>query len=288
MSAAADFPRADEDGSALVRWPACLVLVVGLHAAVVLPLLRRAEPLAPFAPPPDAITVDLAPVPEEPAQEKPAPAEEAAAAPRPEPEPLEAPQPVAEPAAEPPPPEEPEQQAEPLTPPEPPPAVAEAVLPEPPPPPPPPPEAVRRPPPPPRPVIRPQAQRPAAEDHAPATGAEARPAPAAPTAPATVQSAASNAVPMWQGQLLGRLQRFKRYPDLARSRREEGVVHLTFAMNREGRVITASIARGSGFPELDAETLALVRRAEPFPAPPPEMPGDPLTLTVPVRFSLRQ
>lgn len=43
----------------------------------------------------------------------------------------------------------------------------------------------------------------------------------------------------------------------------------------------------SGSPELDAETLALVRRAEPLPAPPPEVLGNPLTLTVPVRFSLR-
>ena len=95
-------------------------------------------------------------------------------------------------------------------------------------------------------------------------------------------------MPIWQRQLLGRLQRFKRYPDLARARREEGVVHLTFAMDRAGRVISAGIARGSGFPELDAETLALVRRAEPLPASPPAMPGNPLTLTVPVRSSLRQ
>ena len=73
---------------------------------------------------------------------------------------------------------------------------------------------------------------------------------------------------------------------MARLRREEGIVYLTFSMNRSGQVLAANIARSSGSQALDAETLALVRRAEPLPLPPPEMAGDPITLTVPVRFSL--
>lgn len=83
------------------------------------------------------------------------------------------------------------------------------------------------------------------------------------------------------------MQQAKRYPDLARTRREEGVAYLTFTMDRAGRVLSARIARTSGSEALDAETLALVRRAEPLPAPPADVPGSPLTLTVPVRFSLR-
>ncbi len=299
MSAAADaFQRAD-GGGWLVRWPVCLALVLGLHAAVVVPVLRRAAPDEPFAAPPEAIMVDLAPAPT--AEEAPPEAPPAGEGPPASPEapPSEAPPPrpesVAEAFPEPPieQPAEPEQRPEP-PPPEPPAAVAEAVaeavLPQPPPPPPQAPEPARRPPPQPRPVVaRPNAQRPAVEDQRLAAGSEARPVPAASAAPAAAASAPpSSAVPAWQGQLLGRLQRFKRYPELARSRREEGVVHLTFAMDRGGRVVGASISKGSGFPELDAETLALVRRAEPLPAPPPEVPGDPLTLTVPVRFSLRQ
>ena len=82
------------------------------------------------------------------------------------------------------------------------------------------------------------------------------------------------------------MQRFKRYPEEARFRREEGVAYLTFFMNRSGHVLSAGVARSSGSEALDAETLALVRRAEPLPLPPPEMAGDPITLTVPVRFSL--
>jgi protein TonB len=94
-------------------------------------------------------------------------------------------------------------------------------------------------------------------------------------------------VPSWQGRLLGRLQRFKRYPEEARFRREEGVAHATFTLDRDGRVLAAGIARTSGSASLDAEALALIRRADPLPPPPPEVPGGTVTLTVPLRFSLQ-
>jgi hypothetical protein len=37
---------------------------------------------------------------------------------------------------------------------------------------------------------------------------------------------------------------------------------------------------------LDQETLALVRRAQPFPAPPAAMPGAQIDLAVPIRFNM--
>jgi periplasmic protein TonB len=45
--------------------------------------------------------------------------------------------------------------------------------------------------------------------------------------------------------------------------------------------------RSSGASALDDEALALLRRAEPFPPPPPELPGARVDLTVPIRFNLR-
>jgi protein TonB len=90
----------------------------------------------------------------------------------------------------------------------------------------------------------------------------------------------------WQGQLLARLQRYKRYPETARYRREEGVAQLGFTMDREGHVLTAVILRSSGSAALDAEALALVYRAEPLPPPPADMAGARLNLSVPLNFSL--
>jgi protein TonB len=97
----------------------------------------------------------------------------------------------------------------------------------------------------------------------------------------------SNAVPTWRGELVGRLQRAKRYPDSARSRGEQGVAMTTFTMDRAGHVLAASLVRSSGSPALDEEAVALIRRAEPLPPMPAEMLGATVTLTVPVSFALR-
>jgi protein TonB len=94
------------------------------------------------------------------------------------------------------------------------------------------------------------------------------------------------AIANWQGQVLARLQRYKRYPESARYRREEGVAQLGFTMDRAGHVLGATILRSSGSAALDAEALALAHRAQPLPPPPADMPGDLLNLAVPLNFSL--
>jgi periplasmic protein TonB len=92
----------------------------------------------------------------------------------------------------------------------------------------------------------------------------------------------------WEGLVLGRLERFKRYPKRSRMRREEGVAWVRFALDRSGAVVEASLLQSSGHAALDEETLALVRRAAPLPKPPPEVMGDAIALEVPVEFSLRR
>jgi len=47
------------------------------------------------------------------------------------------------------------------------------------------------------------------------------------------------------------------------------------------------VVRSSGASALDEEALALLRRAQPFPAPPPELPGQRVDLSVPIRFNLK-
>jgi hypothetical protein len=53
-------------------------------------------------------------------------------------------------------------------------------------------------------------------------------------------------------------------------------------------VIETRIVRSSGAAALDEEALALLRRAQPFPAPPLELPGDRVDLSVPIRFNLSE
>lgn len=91
----------------------------------------------------------------------------------------------------------------------------------------------------------------------------------------------------WDALLSSRLQQFTRYPPLARMRREQGIVRLHFTMDRTGKVLSVELEKSSGSSLLDDEALALIHRAEPLPPPPPEVPGERIDKTVPVKFVLQ-
>ena len=111
--------------------------------------------------------------------------------------------------------------------------------------------------------------------------------PPAPLTAQQVKGGAPKVEPSWQTNLMRQLQRFKRYPASAQSRKEEGVVLLSFSLDRSGHVLAHSIAHSSGHADLDNEVLAMIMRAEPLPPFPESMPQARIDLTVPIRFSLR-
>jgi protein TonB len=146
------------------------------------------------------------------------------------------------------------------------------------------------------------AQPPKPEQKAPAPAEDltAAPATTAPQAPKSDEAAVtaaptqaaltnsnSNAVPSWRRQIVTRLERHKRYPAAAQARHEHGTSQLAFRLDRQGKVIESHIVRSSGSAVLDQETLDIVRRAQPFPAPPSDIAGAHVDLTVPIRFNLR-
>jgi len=94
-----------------------------------------------------------------------------------------------------------------------------------------------------------------------------------------------NAIPTWKRQVVGLLERHKRYPEGAQARNQHGNVQLAFTLDRQGRVIASRIEKSSGSTALDEATLDLVRRAQPFPPPPPEMAG--FEFSVPIRYNIR-
>lgn len=258
MTVAADIaaPRRGE----LARWGGSLLLVLLLHAGAAVYLLSRQVPLDAGGPPPAAVMIDLAPLP------APTPPAPAPAPPKPVAQPQL--QPQVEPA--PPPPSQPDI---PLPEAAPSPAPKPAVMLPPKPPPRRKPKRVERPP-----EARPEQPPPAAP---PATAAP--PAPA--TAPPAINPGAARA--SWQARLVGWLERYKRYPRLAQEQRQEGTVYLRFTMDRSGRVLSSQIEKGSGYSLLDDEVAGLIQRAQPLPAPPPEISGAQITLTLPVQFFLR-
>jgi periplasmic protein TonB len=111
--------------------------------------------------------------------------------------------------------------------------------------------------------------------------------PPAPRTAEQVKGAAPRIEPSWRTSLMRALQRAKRYPAEARARNEQGVVLLSFSIDRSGRVLAHRIAKSSGYAVLDNEALAIVMRAEPLPPFPATMSESKLNLTIPIRFSLR-
>jgi protein TonB len=110
-----------------------------------------------------------------------------------------------------------------------------------------------------------------------------------PAAPAQGQSHIndSNAIPAWRNRVVSMLERNKRYPSAAQARHEQGTAQLAFSLDRQGRLTSSKILRSSGSTALDHETLELLKRAQPFPPPPPELAGGEISLSVPIKFNIR-
>ena len=144
------------------------------------------------------------------------------------------------------------------------------------------PKQVEEPPPPPEPsqaVVAPP------DEPAPQPVEEKRPP--TPAVPARVKGGAPRIEPSWQTALVRHLQQYKRYPGEAQARGEEGVVHLSFTVDRTGHVLNREIVRSSGHRQLDNEVMSMIERAQPLPPFPASMPQAKLDLTVPIRFSLQ-
>lgn len=95
-----------------------------------------------------------------------------------------------------------------------------------------------------------------------------------------------NAKQQWQQLIYAHLEQHKRYPRQALRANQQGMPTITLTMDRNGLVLHVELASSSGARTLDAEALALAKRAEPLPLPPAEIAGEQITLAVPIRFSL--
>lgn len=92
----------------------------------------------------------------------------------------------------------------------------------------------------------------------------------------------------WQSVLLGHLESHKRYPRESRRRRQEAIVYVRVQINRDGTVIDYRLEQPSKYEPLNQESLALITRAQPLPAPPENVEGETIEFVVPVEFSLRR
>lgn len=134
----------------------------------------------------------------------------------------------------------------------------------------------------------------AAKQQAPSTELVAAEATAMPTSEAAKQSDHSMTLAQgtgsskqrikttWQKELVAHLDHHKRYPA---DRSDVSVkIFVSFEIDRSGHIISSTIVQGSGYPEFDQAALAMLKRSDPVPAPPPLVADEGLTFTLPVVF----
>ena len=89
----------------------------------------------------------------------------------------------------------------------------------------------------------------------------------------------------WQKELVAHLDKHKRYP-AARAQKSAEIM-VSFALDRMGRVLSSSIVKGSGDAAFDEAALAMLKRADPVPMPPPLVADEGLSFTLPVIFRVK-
>jgi protein TonB len=89
----------------------------------------------------------------------------------------------------------------------------------------------------------------------------------------------------WFAELSAHFEKHKRNPPLEKFKNTRVIVSVTF--DRLGHVVSSSIAESSGDPAYDEAALAMLRRSDPVPQPPPLIADEGLTYTLPVVFRVK-
>ncbi len=136
-------------------------------------------------------------------------------------------------------------------------------------------------------VVRAEAKKPTDAPPAPRTTASPKAERRAPAASAASAGALAAALASYRQMVAAHLQRFKQYPPAAKAAGQQGTARVSFTLSRSGGVMSVSLGGSSGHAALDAETLAMVRRAQPFPAFPADVKQSSMPFSAPVAFYIR-
>jgi protein TonB len=92
------------------------------------------------------------------------------------------------------------------------------------------------------------------------------------SAPSAVSGPADSAAAKFQQALLRHVAHYQRYPSAARALRLQGRVDTQFSMSRDGKLLGVWVRTSSGQTLFDKEAMETIRRAQPLPPIPPELP----------------
>ncbi|MBN4077886.1 TonB family protein [Nitrospina gracilis] len=84
-----------------------------------------------------------------------------------------------------------------------------------------------------------------------------------------------------------RIAQSKIYPPLARERKQQGKVFLSFKLDKEGEILELSVENSSGHKILDQAAIKAIKEAAPFPNIPASLNKNYASLKIPISFILR-
>lgn len=98
-----------------------------------------------------------------------------------------------------------------------------------------------------------------------------------------------NAKRLWEAQVLGKLNKYKRFPEDAVRRGRVGQSVVTFTVDPQGFLLDSELVSSSGTRSLDREALQVLSRAAPLPEPPTEiLINGRVTVRIPIDFTLNE
>ena len=83
-------------------------------------------------------------------------------------------------------------------------------------------------------------------------------------------------------KLRARIARFLKTPDDKCSQGKVISLSVDLVFQRDGTILDAKIAQGTGCPDSDTQILRMIRAASPLPPIPPQLPGDPAKVQLPL------
>jgi periplasmic protein TonB len=103
--------------------------------------------------------------------------------------------------------------------------------------------------------------------------------PAAPTQ--GMADANARALARWRDEIRNVIERNKRSINISR----RGLTQVAFSVDRAGRVVGTRVVSSSGSAALDEAAVDIIKRASQFPPPPAALPGDQISISVPISFA---
>lgn len=134
-------------------------------------------------------------------------------------------------------------------------------------------------------MVRREAKKPSEATPAPRTSAPPRAEREAPMASAMSAGAMASAIASYNQRVRAHLMRFHQYPSGGGGQR--GIARLSFTISRSGQVTSSRLSGTSGVAAFDAQAMAMVRQASPFPPFPDEIKNGSMSFTIPVEFTVR-